>query len=186
LPVELGHVDDALAGGPGDDDLRPQDVAHGGEVLRRVGLAQRAADRAAIADDGIGDDLLGVVHDREEPPDQVGLQERRVPGERTDAEHVGLLGDVPQLGDVVDVDQPLGPGEPQLHHRQQAVPAGDDAGLGAVAFEQFEHVADAGRADVVERGRYLHGDTPLTDGPRGWSPGDPGPCPGPRSLSTSR
>jgi hypothetical protein len=101
------------------------------------------------------------VHDREEPTDDGGLQERRMSGQRTDAEHVGLLGDVPHLRDVVDVDQPLGPGQPQLHHRQQAVPAGDDAGLGAMAFEQFEHVPDAGGADVVEWSRYLHGGTPF-------------------------
>jgi hypothetical protein len=101
------------------------------------------------------------VHDREQPPDDVGREQRRVPGERADPQDVRLLGDVPQLGDVVDVDQPLGPGEPQLHHRQQAVPAGDDAGLGTVAFEQFEHVGDAGGADVVERSRYLHGGTPF-------------------------
>ena len=86
-------------------------------------------------------------------------------GERADAELVGLLGDVPQLGDVVDVDQPLGPREPEFHHRQQAVPAGDDAGLGTVAFEQLERIADAAGADVVERSRYLHGGTPFPRAP---------------------
>ena len=83
-----------------------------------------------------------------------------VPGQRADAQLVAVVGDVPQLGEVVDVDQPLGPGQPELHHRQQAVPAGDDPGLGAVAFEEFERVADAGGAHVVERSRYLHGAPP--------------------------
>ena len=32
-----------------------------------------------------------------------------------------------EVGEVVDVDQPRRAREPQLHHRQQAVPAGDDA-----------------------------------------------------------
>ena len=159
--MELRHPDGPFPGGAGDDDLGAEDVADGGEVLGRVGLAERAADRAAVADDRVGDHLLGVVDHREQPPDDVGVEQRRVPGERTDAQDVGVLGDVPQLGDVVDVDEPLGPREPELHHRQQAVPTGDDAGLGPVAFEQLQRVADAGGADVVERSRYLHGGTPF-------------------------
>ena len=35
----------------------------GAEVLGRVGLAQRAADRAAVAHDGVGDDAFGVAED---------------------------------------------------------------------------------------------------------------------------
>ena len=38
-----------------------EDVADGGEVLGRVRLAERAADGAAVAHDGVGDDPLGVV-----------------------------------------------------------------------------------------------------------------------------
>jgi DNA-binding transcriptional LysR family regulator len=52
---------------------------------------------------------------------------------------------------VVDVDEELGSGEPQLHHRQQAVPAGDDARLRPQAFEQRDGVLDARRAFVLER-----------------------------------
>jgi hypothetical protein len=71
-----------------------------------------------------------------------------VPGQRPDPQPVAVLDDEVELGEVVDVDEPLGPGEPQLHHRQQAVPAGD------------ERVAHAGGAGVVERCRDLHGRTP--------------------------
>jgi hypothetical protein len=34
-----------------------------------------------------------------------------------------------------------------------------------VSFEEFEDVVDAGRTDVVERGRYLHGGTPSPTDP---------------------
>ena len=62
---------------------------------------------------------------------QVGLQQVDVPGQRADPDLAVLLADVGELGEVVDVDQVLGVGQPQLHHRQQAVAAGDDARLGA-------------------------------------------------------
>ena len=40
-------------------------------------------------------------------------------------------------------------------------PAGDEAGLGSVAFEQGDGVVDAGGALVFDRRGYLHGDPPL-------------------------
>ena len=63
--------------------------------------------------------------------EQRRLQQVHVPRERADPDLVALLADVGELAEVVDVDQVLGVGQPQLHHRQQAVPAGDDARLGA-------------------------------------------------------
>ena len=59
-----------------------------------------------------------------------------VPGQRADDEVVAVDADVGELGEVVDVDQRVGSGQPQLHHRQQAVPAGDDPGLGAELLQQ--------------------------------------------------
>ena len=49
-----------------------------------------------------------------------------------------------------------GAGEAQLHHRQQAVPAGDEPRLRSVAFEQRQRVIHAGGALVLERRGYLH------------------------------
>ena len=51
----------------------------------------------------------------------------------------------------------LGVGQSQLHHRQQAVPAGDEPGLRSVALQQLEGVVDARRPLVFDRCRYLHG-----------------------------
>ena len=44
----------------------------------------------------------------------------------------------------------------QLHHRDQAVPAGQDTGLGAVPGEQRQRVLDAGRPFVFDLRRNLH------------------------------
>ena len=53
-------ADHALAVGAADHDLALDRRADRPQVLGRVGLAQRAADRAAVADDRVGDHLLGV------------------------------------------------------------------------------------------------------------------------------
>ena len=44
-------------------------------------------------------------------------------------------------------------GEPQLHHRQQRVPAGDQLGVLAVLGEQRDGLVDRAGPDVVEGGR---------------------------------
>ena len=106
--------------------LRLQRRADGREVLGRVGLAERAADRAAVAHDRVGDHVLGVAEEREVLGEQLGLQQLDVAGHRPDPDLAVLLADVGELVEVVDVDQVLGVREPQLHHRQQAVPARDD------------------------------------------------------------
>ena len=115
--------------------------ADGGErrrqVLGRVGLAQRAADGAAVAHDRVGDHPLGVDEDREVLGRRAATSSSvGVAGHRADAQLVAVDADVGQLGEVVDVDEHLGPGQAELHHRQQAVAAGDQPGLGAVPFEQ--------------------------------------------------
>ena len=63
--VEVLHPDHALAVGAADHDLALAAAADGREVLGRVGLAERAADRAAVAHDRVGDHLLGVAEERE-------------------------------------------------------------------------------------------------------------------------
>ena len=87
----------------------------------------------------------------------VGLEQLAVPGHRADPDLVRLDGDVAELVvQVVDVDQVLEVGQPQLHHRQQAVPAGDQPGRVAQPFQQPDGVIDTGGALVLERCRNLH------------------------------
>ena len=121
------HVDDPLALEPRRSPPGPERRADGAEVLGRVGLAQRAADGAAVAHHRVGDHLLGVA--RRSGSGAASTSERSSSTWRVSAPirtSSARLADVGQLGEVVDVDQVLGVGQPQLHHRQQAVAAGDD------------------------------------------------------------
>ena len=76
---------------------------------------------------------------------------------RADLDHPLVLADVGEVGEVVDVDQVRGLGEPQLHHRQQAVAAGDDPRLRAEPLERRDRALDAGRTFVLEWRGGLHG-----------------------------
>jgi len=72
--------------------------------------------------------------------------------------HQGRIGDhVPQLeGQVVDVDEVFGVGDAQLHHRQQAVAAGNDARPLPQPIQQSDGVVDTGRAFVLKGSGHLH------------------------------
>ena len=92
--VELVHVDHALARAVADDHPRADRGADRAQVLGRVGLAERAADRAAVADHGVGDHALGVGEDRQPALERRRLQQRAVARHRADPDVVGVLGDV--------------------------------------------------------------------------------------------
>ena len=153
--VEVLHGDDALALGAADDDLRLGGRADGREVLGGVGLAERPADRAAVAHDRVGDHVLGVAEERKVLGQQLGLEQIDVPRQRADPDLAALLADVGELRQTVDVDQVLGVGQPQLHHRQQAVAARDDARLGAEPLQRRDRALDARRTLVLECRRSL-------------------------------
>src|SRR6266516_1059628 len=130
------------------------------QVLGRVGLAEGAADRPPVAHDGIGDHLLGVVEDREMPAHGRRVEQLRMPGQRPDPQLTAVDLEIGQLAEPVDVDQGPRLREPQLHHRDQAVPAGQDPRLRAVPGEQAERVLDAGCLLVLDMRRHLHAPLP--------------------------
>ena len=149
--MELAHVDDPLTVAAPDHEPRVQGGAHRGEVLRRIRLAQGAADRAAVADDRIGDDALSVDEDRQPFGEERRLEELAVPCHRTDVDLAAHLGDRTQLAcQVVDVDEVLRCRQAQLHHRQQRVSACKKTGLGAELLQKFERMVDAGGPLVLE------------------------------------
>ncbi len=148
--VKLLHRDRALAICAADHRLCLDRGADGRKVLRSVGLAERAADRAAVAHHRVGNHLLGVAKQREVLSEELRVQQLDVAGERSDRDLLALLADVGELGQIVDVDQVLGLCESQFHHRHQAVAAGDDARPGAALLERRDDAVDAGRALVLK------------------------------------
>ena len=85
-------------------------------------------------------------------------EEVGVAGHRADDQIVTVDGDRAQLPDqIVDVDQVLRSGEAELHHREQAVPAGDHTRIRAELLEERDRMVDARRTFVRERCWNLHG-----------------------------
>ena len=161
--VKVVDVEHPVTVEAADDGLGADRRAHRPEVLGRVGLAQRAADRPAVADDGVSDDVLGVGEDRGPLGQQGRFEQFAVAGHGADADLAcgpGGRGDHPDVaelaGQSVDVDQVPRGRQPQLHHRQQRVAAGQDPGLGPELAQQLQRVLDAGCALVFKRCRDLH------------------------------
>ena len=139
-----------------DDHARADGGAHRGQVLGGVGLAERAADRAAVAHDGVGDHALGVGEDGEPGGQQLGLEQVPVARHRADPHLAAALLDVAELvRQRIDVDHVAGRREAELHHRQQAVTAGEQARVGTELPEQQQRMLDGRRAFVAERCRDL-------------------------------
>ena len=128
---------------------------HRREVFRGVRLAQRPPDRPPVAHDRVGDHPLGLTEDRVVLVGDSGFEQLAMPGHGADADLVALDTHIGEV-EIVDVDQVLGSGESQLHHRQQAVPPGNEPGLRAQPIQQRDGVVDAGRALVLERRWNLH------------------------------
>lgn len=80
-----------------------------------------------------------------------------MPGHRADADQSGLGADVTQFAvQVVDVDEVLEVGQPELLHRQEAVPAGHQSGGVAQAVEEGDGLRDTADSPVLERSGNLH------------------------------
>jgi len=79
-----------------------------------------------------------------------------MPGHRADDQLVAVDADVVQFGEIVDVDDTFRLGDPQPHHRNQAVPSGDEPGFGPVPFQQGERLVDGMGLGVVNGCRSLH------------------------------
>ncbi len=129
---------------------------HRRQLGGRVGVGERAADRAAVADLEVAD-----PRDRQAQQGDGGggggvLLHGPLAGHGPDLEvAVGALGPL-EGGDAVEVDEVVEAREPQRQQRDQALAAGERLGVVAVLGEQPDGVVDAVGRVVLER-RGLHG-----------------------------
>jgi len=90
------------------------------------------------------------------------IQQLRVPGQRPYLQLAVGHPDIGQLAEPVDVDQGFRLGQAQLHHGDEAVPAGQDPRFGAIPGEQGQGMRNAGRLLVLDLRRNLHAALPTT------------------------
>jgi hypothetical protein len=152
--VELAHGQHALAGGRGSDRAWRRGATRR-QVLGRVGLAQRAADRAAVAHTRVGDHALGVAEDRDARPISSDSSSVAVRVMRADPQLAVLALDVVQL--VRSLMSIRYSGAPAAASSSAAgCGRRRSARLGTEALEQRDRIVDARRALVLERCWYLH------------------------------
>ncbi len=152
---ELGGRDAPLVGGIAGDDDGVERNAAGGQLGGRIGEGQRAADGAAVADGGMRDQRHRLGEQRDVLADQRVAAEFRVRGESADADRVAGLRDAAQLSDARDVDQRAGIGQAEGERGEQALPAGEQLGVGAGVAPEMEGVGERRRPDI-SKWRRLH------------------------------
>ncbi len=139
---ELAGGHDPLTVRPADDQVGLGHHRHGGQLGRRVGVGDAAADRAPVADRHVADEGQGLGQHGE----ALGHQRRPLgvpfPGRGPEGHGVATVLDAAQRRHPVDVDQLGGPGQPHGQHRDQALAAGDDLGLVAVLGEQGQDLLE--------------------------------------------
>ena len=161
-----GHLGDeevvgrhpTFAGGTREHQLGIQRERNSRQLGQRVAVGQAAADGATVA--RRGQPHVGECCGQQRA---LGLNQRAGLGidlahERTDDEAVAGEPDVVELVAAVDRHEHLGPGQPEIHERHQALAAGEDAGVVAVFGEGSDHLVERLGGDERERGR-LHGDS---------------------------
>ncbi len=156
---ELADTELACAVGAPGDQGGIQREQYGGQVGGWVGVRDRAADGAAVPDLRVADLAGRVREQRHLAGQQFGMVHVVVPGQRPDR-HVGAP--VAYVGEVTEpaqVDDHLGSGQPQLHQRQQRMPAGQELGLLAVLRGQVAGFLRRAGPLVGER-RRDHAGTP--------------------------
>ena len=151
----LGPEARVIAGGHSLLPMMKLRLANPEHLIDINDLAELAYIRREGDEIRIGDHLLRIADERQVLGQEGGLQEVDVAGERAHPDLVALPADVGELGEIVDVDQVLGVREPQLHHRQEAVPAGNHARLGAQPLQRRDSAVEARGALILECRRRL-------------------------------
>ena len=136
---------------PADLELGVERQRDRRQLRRGVGVGDRPADGAAVADLEVTDERDRLGEQRHRLAGRRVVLDRALRRHRLDRERAVRTGDPAQVVDPVEVDDVLEAREPQRQHRHQALPAGQHLGLVAVLGEQRGDVGDRLRRVVLER-----------------------------------
>ena len=107
-----------------------------------IGLDQTATDCTAVTHLGIADRTRRLAQYRELFADELGIFYLHMTRHRTQANRTRIFTDVVQISDAMDVDQVYRPRDSELHHRHQALAAGQKLCVVAVPAQEFDRFAD--------------------------------------------
>ena len=151
---KIAGLDGALALRPGGLHLAVERQETSRQFGGRIGESERAAERAAIADGGVADMRQRAREQRRVLGDDVGSFGGGVAGQRTDLDRAVLARDAVEPADAVDIDQQGRLRQPHIERGDQALPAGEQAGVLMLA-EQRDGFLERARLFVGEW-RRLH------------------------------
>ncbi len=117
------------------DDRRVQGKTGGGIIGGGIVVGDGAADGAAVAHMRIADELGHLGKSRNGLLHLGGIGDLRMFHHGADGDRVAGALDAAKLRDLAEIDQVGGACEPQLHGRQQRMPAGEELGVLGLACE---------------------------------------------------
>ena len=120
------------------------------DLRRRIRVGEGAADGSPRPDRGMADEWHDLGEQRHLGADGGVVLEHALPGGGADDDAAALIAHESKLGNAGDVDQPLRPGEPHGHQRDERLPAGDDAHV-VPGREQRAGLIEMRRPFIFER-----------------------------------
>lgn len=152
---EVVSLDTPMTCGTSDLDLGIERQRHRRKFGCGIGERDTAAEGAAIADRGMGNERRRRVQQWRELGDQRLAQHFAMPRQRTDAQITAFAPDAAHLGDVSNVDQQPRRLQPQRQRRHEALAAGNEARVIAGARVSIQRLVDRSRPKIAESPR-LH------------------------------
>src|SRR5262249_14730144 len=124
---------------------------NGGRVIRRgIRMCDAATNRAFVAHLNVADQTGGLGKRGKPAFDHIGTLNHMMRCQGADSDLPTLFLDVREFGNAADVDQQLGCGQPELHHWNQAMPAGKNFRVACVFLQEVDCVTQRGWDNILE------------------------------------
>ncbi len=148
--VEIPGGDPAVAVRPVEHIGGAQALHDRRHVVARIAAGAVAAEGADVADLRVGNLERGLAQDRQPVRQQLRRDDLPLGGHGADHDLAAVGPDALERRDAAQIDQIGGLGEAQLHHRHQAVAAGQRPCVLAELGEQHDRLVQGRRTVIVE------------------------------------